>query len=54
MLKRYAGIATRTRRSFTAGPDDPAASFAAEAAAHPVFRLRPMLPERSGSAAVSE
>ena len=54
MLKRNAGFATRTRRSFTAGPDEPAESFAAEAAAHPVFRLRPGVSGEDRAAEVSE
>jgi len=44
VLKRYATIATRSRRAFTAAVDAPAEAFAAEAAAHPVFELLPVDP----------
>ena len=40
VLKRYAAIAPRARRCFTATVDAPAEAFAAEAHDHPVFELR--------------
>jgi deazaflavin-dependent oxidoreductase (nitroreductase family) len=39
VLKRYVALARVTRPYFTAGPDAPAAEFAAEADRHPVFEL---------------
>ena len=42
VLKEYVRIARVTRPYFDAPPDAPAADFAAEAALHPVFELRPV------------
>lgn len=39
VLKRYVERVPVTRPYFDCGPDDPAESFVAEAADHPVFRL---------------
>jgi len=39
VLKRYVALARVTRPYFSAGPDAPAAEFAAEADRHPVFEL---------------
>jgi hypothetical protein len=44
VLKRYVHVATRARGSFTAGSDAHDAAFVAEAARHPVFELRPIVP----------
>ncbi len=41
VLKRYVAIARVTRPYFAADHDDPPETFAAEAAAHPVFELLP-------------
>jgi hypothetical protein len=42
VLKRYVGIATRTRACFEAGMDSPVEDFVAEAHLHPVFELVPL------------
>jgi deazaflavin-dependent oxidoreductase (nitroreductase family) len=47
VLKRYVGIATRTRGCFEAGKDSPVEDFVAEAHLHPVFELTPL--EKSAS-----
>jgi deazaflavin-dependent oxidoreductase (nitroreductase family) len=39
VLKRYVGIASRTRASFQASKDSPVEDFVAEAHRHPVFEL---------------
>jgi deazaflavin-dependent oxidoreductase (nitroreductase family) len=41
VLKRYVGIAGRTRACFHASEDAPVADFVAEAHLHPVFELAP-------------
>jgi deazaflavin-dependent oxidoreductase (nitroreductase family) len=45
VLKRYVGVATKTRALFDATPDSPAEAFTAEAARHPVFELTPLDPK---------
>jgi deazaflavin-dependent oxidoreductase (nitroreductase family) len=42
VLKRYVGVAGRTRPCFRAGKDSPVADFVAEARDHPVFELTPL------------
>jgi deazaflavin-dependent oxidoreductase (nitroreductase family) len=42
VLKRYLGIANRTRASFQAKTDSPVEEFVAEADRHPVFELTPL------------
>ncbi len=42
VLKRYLGIAGRTRGCFRASADSPVADFVAEAPLHPVFELSPL------------
>ncbi|HZD03220.1 MAG TPA: nitroreductase family deazaflavin-dependent oxidoreductase [Actinomycetes bacterium] len=42
VLKRYVGIASRTRSSFQASKDAPVEDFIAEAHRHPVFELIPL------------
>jgi hypothetical protein len=42
VLKRYVGIASRTRAYFQAGRDSPVEEFVAEAHRHPVFELTPL------------
>jgi deazaflavin-dependent oxidoreductase (nitroreductase family) len=42
VLKRYVGIASRTRASFQASTDSPVEDFIAEAHRHPVFELIPL------------
>ncbi len=42
VLKRYVGIATRTRACFQAGENAPVEDFVAEADGHPVFELTPL------------
>jgi deazaflavin-dependent oxidoreductase (nitroreductase family) len=44
VLKRYIGIATRTRASFQASKDSPVEDFVAEAHRHPVFELTRVSP----------
>ena len=41
VLKRYVGVATKTRPCFQAG-DSPVEDFVAEAERHPVFELVPV------------
>ena len=43
VLRRYVEIAGVTQKYFAAKTGDPAAEFAAEAAAHPVFELIPLI-----------
>jgi len=42
VLKRYVGIATRTRACFRAGENSPVEDFVVEAERHPVFELTPL------------
>lgn len=42
VLKRYVGIATKTRACFQAGENSPVEEFLAEAEGHPVFELIPL------------
>lgn len=42
VLKRYVGVASRTRAHFEAGKDAPVEAFVAEAQRHPVFELTPL------------
>jgi deazaflavin-dependent oxidoreductase (nitroreductase family) len=42
VLKRYVGVAGKTRASFRAGEDSSVEDFVAEAHAHPVFELTPL------------
>ena len=42
VLKRYVGVATRTRACFEATKDSPVEDFVAEADRHPVFELTPV------------
>ena len=42
VLKRYVGVATKTRPCFQAGEDSPVEDFVAEAERHPVFELVPV------------
>ncbi len=43
VLKRYVGIASRTRAQFQASKDSPVEDFVAEAHRHPVFELTPLI-----------
>lgn len=42
VLKRYVGVATKTRAWFDASEDSPVEDFVAEAARHPVLELTPI------------
>jgi deazaflavin-dependent oxidoreductase (nitroreductase family) len=42
VLKRYIGIASKTRACFQASTDSPVEDFVAEAHRHPVFELTPL------------
>jgi deazaflavin-dependent oxidoreductase (nitroreductase family) len=44
VLKRYVGVATKTRSRFRATEDSPVEEFVAEAATHPVFSFTPTSP----------
>jgi deazaflavin-dependent oxidoreductase (nitroreductase family) len=52
ILKRYVGVATRTRACFEATKDSPAEDFVAEADRHPVFELTPVDPAAAQTAAL--
>ena len=49
VLRRYWALGRFTRRAFRVGPDAPDTAWAAEAARHPVFRVRETSSPRPGS-----
>ena len=51
VLKRYVGIASRTRAYFQAGRDSPVEEFVAEAHRHPVFELSPLSEDATAASA---